>query len=136
MRARAIRSPRRWLGLHCIPYPRLPQNRRLGFSAARRLLRPARHGVERTIRPRTTTRQPATSLRIRGDRWVQAQLTAFFTSAAILASSAAVNSVSAKAVGHMAPSSRFAATSKPKVAYRDLNLAAAWKKQTILPSLA
>ena len=36
------------------------------------------------------------------------QLTAFFTSAAILASSAVVNSFSAKEVGHMAPSSRFA----------------------------
>jgi hypothetical protein len=36
------------------------------------------------------------------------QLTAFFTSAPILASSAAVNSVRAKAVGHMAASSRFA----------------------------
>jgi hypothetical protein len=62
------------------------------------------------------------------------QLTAFFTSAPILASSAAVNSVSANATGHMAPSSRFAATSKPNVAYRDLNLWALWKKQTILPS--
>src|SRR5262249_35858483 len=31
------------------------------------------------------------------------QLTAFFTSAPILASSAAVNSVSAKAIGHRAP---------------------------------
>ena len=43
--------------------------------------------------------------------WVwraRSQLTAFFTSAAILASSAAVNSFSAKEVGHMAPSSRFA----------------------------
>ena len=64
------------------------------------------------------------------------QLTAFFTSAAIRASSAAVNSVSAKAVGHMVPSSRFAATSKPNVAYLDLNLCALWKKQTTLPSLA
>src|SRR5438067_8760829 len=36
------------------------------------------------------------------------QLTAFCTSAPIVASSAAVNSFSAKAVGHMAPSSRFA----------------------------
>jgi len=36
------------------------------------------------------------------------QLAAFFTSAAILASTAAVNPVRAKAVGHMAPSSRFA----------------------------
>jgi hypothetical protein len=45
------------------------------------------------------------------------QLTAFFTSAPILASSAAVNSFSAKAVGHMAPSSRFASCMKPNVAY-------------------
>jgi hypothetical protein len=44
------------------------------------------------------------------------QLTAFFTSAPILASSAAVNSVRAKAVGHMAPSSRFALSLKPNVA--------------------
>ena len=64
------------------------------------------------------------------------QLTAFFTSAAILASSAAVNSFSAKAIGHMAPSSRFASCWKPNVAYRVLNLAALWKKQTTLPSLA
>jgi hypothetical protein len=34
------------------------------------------------------------------------QLTAFFTSAPILASSAAVNSFNAKAVGHRAPSSK------------------------------
>src|SRR6266511_1729857 len=65
-----------------------------------------------------------------------AQLTAFFTSAAILSSSAAVNSVSAKAVGHMAPSSRFALSLKPSVAYLVLNFCALWKKQTTLPSLA
>jgi hypothetical protein len=41
------------------------------------------------------------------------QLTAFFTSAPILVSSAAVKSFSAKAVGHMAPSSRFASSVKP-----------------------
>src|SRR6516165_8844218 len=64
------------------------------------------------------------------------QLTAFFTSAPILASSAAVNSVSAKAVGHRAPSSRFAWSLKPNVAYLVLNFCAAWKKQTTLPSLA
>src|SRR5687768_10653209 len=64
------------------------------------------------------------------------QLAAFFTSAAILASSAAVNSFSAKEVGHMAPSSRFASSLKPSVAYLDLNLSAHWKKQTTLPSLA
>ena len=43
------------------------------------------------------------------------QLTAFLTSAQILASSAAVNSVSAKAVGHMAPSSSLASSVKPNV---------------------
>ena len=45
------------------------------------------------------------------------QLTAFFTSATIRASSAGVNSFSANAVGHMAPSSRFAWSLKPNVAY-------------------
>jgi hypothetical protein len=64
------------------------------------------------------------------------QLTACFTSAPILASSAAVNSVSAKATGHMPPSSRFAVSLKPNVAYLVLNFCALWKKQTTLPSLA
>src|SRR5438105_8689273 len=36
----------------------------------------------------------------------------------------------------MAPSSRFALSLKPKVAYLVLNFCALWKKQTILPSLA
>src|SRR5437588_1542369 len=64
------------------------------------------------------------------------QLTAFFTSSPILASSAAVNAFSAKATGHRAPSSRFALSLKPNVAYLVLNLCAGWKKQTTLPSLA
>src|SRR5213079_1452884 len=64
------------------------------------------------------------------------QPTAFFTSAPILASSAAVNSFSAKAVGHRAPSSSFALSLKPNVAYLVLNFCALWKKQTTLPSLA
>src|SRR2546426_5725652 len=64
------------------------------------------------------------------------QLTAFFTSAPILASSAVVNSFSAKEVGHMAPSSRFALSLKPNVAYLVLNFRALWKKQTTLPSFA
>src|SRR5438093_5860487 len=64
------------------------------------------------------------------------QLTAFFTSAPIFFSSAAVNSLSAKEVGHMAPSSRFAASSKPNVAYLELNFSALLKKQTTLPSCA
>ena len=64
------------------------------------------------------------------------ELTAFFTSAPILASSAEVNSVKAKAVGHMESSSRFAESLNPSVAYLVLNLCALWKKQTTLPSLA
>src|SRR3989449_1775450 len=64
------------------------------------------------------------------------QLTAFFTSELILASSVAVNSFRAKTTGHMAPSSRFAASLKPSVAYLVLNFCAGWKKQTTSPSLA
>src|SRR5213595_912419 len=71
-----------------------------------------------------------------GGREKHAYFTAFFTSAAILSSSAAVNPFSAKAVGHMAPSSRFALSLKPSVAYLDLNFCAGWKKHTILSSLA
>jgi hypothetical protein len=47
------------------------------------------------------------------------RLTAFLTSAAILFSSTVVNFVNAKEVGHMAPSSRFAASWKPNVEYLD-----------------
>src|SRR6266851_103298 len=36
----------------------------------------------------------------------------------------------------MAPSSRFALSLKPKVAYLVLNFCAGWRKQTTLPSLA
>jgi hypothetical protein len=64
------------------------------------------------------------------------QRTALSRSAMILASSTAVNSLSAKAVGHMAPSSRSAASLKPSVAYLVLNFCALWKKQTTLPFLA
>src|SRR5438132_7821065 len=64
------------------------------------------------------------------------QLTACFTSALILASSLAVNSFRAKTTGHMAPSSRFAASLKPSVAYLVLNFCAGWKKQRTSPSLA
>ena len=64
------------------------------------------------------------------------QLTAFFTSARILSSTAAVNSFSAKEVGHRAPSSSLASSLKPSVAYRELNFCALWKKQMTLPSLA
>src|SRR3954469_4438446 len=64
------------------------------------------------------------------------QPAARFTSSPIRASPAAVSFVSAKAVGHMVPSSRFALSLKPKVAYLALNFCALWKKQTTLPSFA
>src|SRR5213592_337423 len=67
---------------------------------------------------------------------ISPQLTAFFTSALIFVSSVVVNPFSAKATGHMAPSSRFAVSLKPNVAYLVLNFCAGWKKQTTLPSLA
>src|SRR5262249_46665919 len=50
------------------------------------------------------------------------QLTAFFTSAPILASSTAVGSVRANSVGHMVSSPRFVMSLKPSVAYVVLNL--------------
>ena len=56
--------------------------------------------------------------------------------ARILASSAAVNFASAKATGHMEPSSSIAVSLKPSIAYRSLNFPALRKKQTTLPSLA
>jgi hypothetical protein len=61
------------------------------------------------------------------------QLTAFFTSAAIFFSSAAFSFMTANAVAHMSPSSRFAVSLKPKVAYLASNLLAFWKKQTTCP---
>src|SRR5438128_8403994 len=59
-----------------------------------------------------------------GDVGLVHQLTAFFTSAPILASSAAVSFVSAKATGHMEPSSSFALSLKPNIAYLSLNFSA------------
>ena len=59
---------------------------------------------------------------------------AAFTSATIFFSTAGVHSVSAYDVGHIGPSSRFAASSNPSVAYRDLNFPASLKKTTTLPS--
>ena len=69
-----------------------------------------------------TARQPAPGLPT-GSLF---QLTAFFTSAPTLASSAAVNCVRAKAVGHVPPSSRCALSLKPSVAYLVLNFCALW----------
>ncbi len=64
-------------------------------------------------------------LRLKKDQTTRPQLTALFTSALILVSSVEVNFLSAKEVGHMAPSSRCASSWKPKVAYLYLNLLAA-----------
>src|SRR5436853_6972837 len=87
--------------------------------------------VTETLGGSSTARQrPSLSLRF------QSSLTAFLTSVLILASSVPVNAFSAKATGHMAPSSRFASSLKPRVAYLVLNFCAFWKKQTTLPSLA
>jgi hypothetical protein len=104
-----------------------------------------RHQVRRTVRRGTghpdidVVGEPmlgvATTLSAGAGLWSWAQLTALFTSALIFASSAAVNSFSAKEVGHMAPSSRFASSLKPSVAYLELNFCAPWKKQRTLPSL-
>jgi hypothetical protein len=58
----------------------------------------------------------------RPERRQPPQLSALCTSALIVASSAALSSFSAKALGHMAPSSRFALSLKPSVAYLVLNL--------------
>ncbi len=53
-----------------------------------------------------------------------AQPAALLMSAPIFASSAAPSSLSANEVGHMAPSSRFASSLKPSVAYLEPNFSA------------
>src|SRR3954471_17028237 len=94
--------------------------------------------VARLLRPepRIAPGRPDTPSRPGTEPRLSPQLTAFFTSAPISFSSAAVSPFSAKEVGHMAPSSRFALSLKPSVAYLALNFCALWKKQTTLPSLA
>src|SRR5215472_5292350 len=114
----------------------------LGLSRCRRTGLPAGAHIARPpcsqVGGRWTASLPAT-LAMPGEPGscrAGSQLTACSTSAAILASAAAVSSVSAKATGHRAPSSRCAASLKPSVAYLVLNFCAGWKKQAILPSLA
>ena len=95
-----------------------------------------------TVRGGRSSRSTCWRIRTGSASWTspwspaEPQLTAFFTSAPIFASSAAVSFISAQEVGHMLPSSSFASSLKPKVAYRALNLSAGWKKQMILPFLA
>lgn len=64
------------------------------------------------------------------------QPTARFTSAPIRSSTSAVTSVRANPAAHIVPSSNWARSLKPSVAYRALNFSALWKKQTTLPSSA
>src|SRR5216684_3245120 len=70
------------------------------------------------------------------DRALPPQLAALLTSLPIFSSTAALSLFRAKEVGQMSPSSRFAASWKPKVAYLDLNFCPLWRKQITLPSLA
>src|SRR3989304_593454 len=74
--------------------------------------------------------RPAARARAGASGELSPQLTALFTSAPILASAAAVNSVSAKEVGHMAPSSRFASSLKPNVEYPHLTFRVPLGEQT------
>jgi len=69
------------------------------------------------------------------DRALAPQLAALLTSLPIFSSTAALSLFKAKEVGQMSPSSRFAASWKPNVAYLDLNFCPLWKKQTTLPFL-
>src|SRR6202165_1624633 len=69
-------------------------------------------------------------------RALSPQLAALLTSLPTVFSTSAVNFFRAKDDGQRSPSSRFAAGTKPNVAYLDLNFCAAWKKQMILPSFA
>ena len=87
-------------------------------------------------RPRRGPPLPRPAGAARTHRVAGDQPTAFFTSSAMRFSSAAVREASANDVGHIEPSSRFASSLKPSVAYRVLNFEAAWKKTTTLPSLA
>src|SRR5712691_11987881 len=98
--------------------------------------RPAYGGAATTSTRQGLARGQAVPPRAGPGVELSAQLTAFFTSSPILASSVAVNSFSAKATGHRPPSSSFAASLNPNVAYLVLNFCAVWKWQTILPSLA
>jgi hypothetical protein len=56
------------------------------------------------------------------------------TSSTTLFSISGLQPVSAKDVGQKSPSSRFAASLKPRVEYLESNLPASWKKTTTLPS--
>src|SRR5579859_1105882 len=111
------------------------QPRRLSL---RRAVSDARHPRPSADRPLGTVApagaQPAADSRPSCE--LGPELTAFFTRVPICASSAAVSFVSAKATGHMVPSSRPASGWKPNVAYLTLNFEAAWKKQITLPSFA
>ena len=104
------------------------QRRRTGSSSPAAAIRSPNTSIPDASRAGTATKSRGiplpmpNGLRLSGE--FSPQLTAFFTSARILASSVAVNVFSAKGVCHMAPSSRFAWSLKPSVAYLDLNFSA------------
>src|SRR5215216_422983 len=112
-----------------------PAPLQLGQARAVRSTSPGSSVASRGLRPGRPTPRPGPAPS-RGSVKLSPQLTAFFTSAPSFFSSAAVSPFSAKEVGHMAPSSRFAASWKPNVEYLELNFCALWKKQTTFPSLA
>src|ERR1700730_12406412 len=105
-----------------VPILRPEQN---SYSESPRPL--ARHSV-----PSAWFAKPANSARAA----LLPQLAALLTSLPIFSSTAVVSLFRAKEVGQISPSSRFAASWKPSVAYLDLNFCPLWKKQTTLPSLA
>jgi hypothetical protein len=87
-------------------------------AARRRRARPRRAHVGRAPQP-PVLHSPPTGAQSSSDRFLheRADLRLF----------GRVNCFSANAVGHMSPSSRFALSSKPSVAYLDLNFCALWK---------
>jgi hypothetical protein len=56
------------------------------------------------------------------------------TSSATFVSTTGLHVTSAYDTGHRSPSSRLAASRKPRVEYRQLNLPESWKRTTTLPS--
>ena len=93
-----------------------------------------RPAAARSPNPRPSTR-PDRLTRSDGARSCdEAQAQAVLTSLTTFFSTAGLHCVRAYDTGQMSPSSRFAASWKPRVEYRYLNLPASWKKTTTWPS--
>jgi len=76
---------------------------------------------------------PRTTRALYGGRGDGQQIAAF-TSSTTFFSTTGLHFRSAYDTGHMSSASRFAASWKPRVEYRYLNLVASWKKTMTLPS--